>query len=68
MDEHNSSAPDGFHNLERISKEYFHSLHIVAVVFARMSSDAAEDPPPKGQVHVVALQGALGLSCAIVML
>ena len=59
MDEHNGSAPDGIHNPERISKEDFHSLriHIVAEVLAslRMSSEAAEEPPPKGQVHVVAL-------------
>ena len=62
----NSSAVDGWHNLERIRKEDFRSLHIASAVLARMSSGAAEEPSPKGHARVVTLQRALELSCAIV--
>ena len=67
-DEHNSSAVDGWHNPERIRKEDFRSLHIASAILARMSSDAAEEPAPKGHAHEVTLQRVLELSCAIVSL
>ena len=43
-----SSAPDGWPNLERISNGDFRSLHIARLVLARMSSGTADEPPPKG--------------------
>ena len=62
-------AAIGWHNLERISKGDFHRLHIAFIVLARMSSDASEEPPPKGHAaHLATLQRVLELSCVIVRL